>query len=116
MRSTVQITLFGCATQLFASRCADGGIYTRSQSGENRIESLNNLGLATDHLAIATLQAPDATAGAAVDIMNVVGLQFFGAANVVMIIRVAAVDDDITCGQQGDDLRQGVVYGGCRYH
>ena len=40
------------------------------QRGEDGIEVLHDLGLAADHLAIAALEAPDAAAGADVDVVD----------------------------------------------
>ena len=52
-------------------------------------------GLAADHQAVAALQAPDAAAGADIGVVNAARLQLLGAANVVDVIRVAAIDDDV---------------------
>ena len=56
----------------------------------------HHVGLAADHHAVAALEPPDAAAGADVDVVNPLGFQGGGAADVVVIIRVAAVDQDIS--------------------
>ena len=48
-----------------------------------------------DHHAIAALDPPDAAAGADVDVMDALGLDRGGPADVVLVVRVAAVDDDV---------------------
>ncbi len=48
-----------------------------------------------DHEAVPAVQAEDATAGSDVDVVDSLRLQCGGAANVVAVVRVAAVDDDV---------------------
>ena len=50
---------------------------------------------AADHHAVAALQAPDAAAGADIDVMNSFVLEHLRAANVVFEIGIAAVDEDV---------------------
>jgi len=65
VRSAMQITVLrGAALHFLAARGARGGIDRRRERGKNRIEMLHDLRLAADHLAKATLESPDATAGA----------------------------------------------------
>src|SRR5262249_1444774 len=70
IRTAVQITRFGGAVELFASRCARDVAAARSQALEDRIETLDRVSLAPDHHAVATFQAPDATARPYVHIVN----------------------------------------------
>src|SRR5438552_28110 len=83
------------AADLLAPRDARRRLHRRRQRGEDRVEVLDHLRLAADHLAVAALQAPDAAAGADIDIMQALRLQLGGAADVVDVVRVAAVDDDV---------------------
>ncbi len=56
-----------------ASLAAGGnrnGSRARRQGGEDRIEMIDHVFVATDHHAVAALEAPDAAAGAAIDIVN----------------------------------------------
>src|SRR5687767_905611 len=67
----------------------------RRQSFENRLELVDDRLVAAEHHAVTDLQAPDTTAGANVDEMNSLSFQFLGAPDGILIIRVAAVDDDV---------------------
>src|SRR5215510_7682846 len=60
--ATVQITQFGGTVELFASRGARDVASPRGKALEDRIEMLDRVRLAPDHLAVASLQAPDAAA------------------------------------------------------
>src|SRR5918995_1021221 len=51
----------------------------RRQSFENRLEPFDDYPIASDHHAVTDLQAPDTTAGANVDEVNALLLQFLGA-------------------------------------
>jgi hypothetical protein len=77
----------------------------------------HGLGIAADHHAVTALQAPDAAGSADVDVVQAFFRQGFGAADVVLIEGVAAVDDGIAGFQQ---FAQGVdgVFGrvACRQH
>jgi len=55
----------------------------------------HDVGFAADHLAVTPFETPDATAGADIDVVDALGGEFLGAANVVDVIGVAAVDDDV---------------------
>ena len=55
----------------------------------------DDLGLAADHLAEAALQSPYAAAGAGIDVVDALGAQRLGAAEVVDVVGVAAVDQDV---------------------
>ena len=56
---------------------------------------LNDAGFAADHFAVAALESPNAAAGANVDVVNALGQEVFRAADVVDVVRIAAVDKDI---------------------
>src|SRR2546429_6293359 len=72
MWSAMEIALLSSTVDLFPSRCTTNRLNAGSQGREDRIEMLNYFILATDHLAIAALQTPDTTAGAAVHIMDTI--------------------------------------------
>ena len=55
----------------------------------------DNFRLAANHLAVATLQAPNPSADADIDMMNSCLLKLSRTTYVVMIIGVATVDHDI---------------------
>src|SRR6202012_2134124 len=65
---------------------------------------------------VAAFQAPDATACAYVDIVDALGSQLLGAANVVDIVRVAAIDQDVALFKHGSDLSDGFFHGAGRNH
>ncbi len=50
---------------------------------------------AADHHAVAALEAPDAAAGAYVHVVNLFRGEFLGAADVVYVIGIAAVDQNV---------------------
>ncbi len=74
------------------------------QRREDRVEVLDHVGLAADHHAVAALQAPDAAAGADVDVVDALRRQLLGAPDVVDVVGVAAVDEDVArlekCGSR----------------
>src|SRR5580692_5244602 len=94
--SAVQITLLGGAVDLVATGSTRYVSDTWRQRRENRIEMLHDIVLATNHHAIASLQTPHAAARAHIHIVNALRGKFLGAADVVHIIRIAAVDQDVS--------------------
>src|SRR5271167_1670310 len=92
-RSGVQVTIFGGARRLFATSGARHVAAPRSKRFEDRIEPLHSRLRTADHHAIATFEAPHAAAGAYVHIVNASRFEFFGAADVVNVVGVAAVND-----------------------
>ena len=64
-----------------------------------------DIGLAADHHAIAALQSPNAAARANVHIMDSLGGELLGAANIVDIIRIAAIDHDVAPIEMGQQDR-----------
>ena len=86
-----------------------------AQRVEDRHGALDQLVVAADHQAVAVLQAPDAAADAAVDVADAAGGQRLGVDRVVGEPAVAAVDDEVTLGQQateGLDRLAGRLAGG----
>ncbi len=71
---------------------------------------LHDVGFAADHLAIAALEAPNAAAGADVNVVNALCGEFLGAANVVDVVGVAAVDDDVADVQLAGEFVEGRVH------
>jgi hypothetical protein len=60
----------------------------------------HGLGIAADHHAVTALQAPDAAGSADVDVVQAFFGEGLGAANVVLIVGVAAVDDGVAGFEQ----------------
>ena len=67
----------------------------RRQRPEDGIEVAHGARLAADHLAETALQPMDATAGPHVHVADAPTFERPGPANVVTVVRIAAVDDDI---------------------
>jgi hypothetical protein len=65
---------------------------------------LDHVVLAADHHAVAALQAPHAAADTDVDVMQLLGRELLRAAQVVVIVGVAAVDDDVAGREQRHQL------------
>src|SRR6266513_5132568 len=98
-RATVKIPFLGGATNFVASRRAIDVATARRERFENRIEALHDLRLATDHLAIAALEAPYASACADVAIVDSLFREFFRAANVIDIVGISSIDHGIKIGR-----------------
>src|SRR6476661_8546976 len=94
-RAAVEIALFGSSANFFASRSPISVSATGGQRFEDGVEALDDVRFAANHLAVATLEAPDAAAGADVAIMNALGRKLFGATDIVDVVGVSAVDHDI---------------------
>src|SRR6478752_9471463 len=86
----------------------------RGERGEDRDERLDRVGVATDHQAVADLEAPDPTRCAGIDVLDAVCLQVFLPPDVVVDVRVATVDDRVArleVLEQLGDLRLGRIAG-----
>ena len=99
--AAVQVAVLGGAAKFLAARRARTVADAGGQRLEDRIEMLHDVGLAADHHAVAALQAPDAAAGADIHIVDALCGQFLGAANVVDVVGIAAVDKNVARLQQG---------------
>jgi hypothetical protein len=88
----------------------------RRQRGEDGVQPLYDGRLATDHLAITALEAPDATRRTDVDVVDPALGERLRPANVVVIVRVATVDDGIVGFEQGREFVKGGVDDGRRHH
>src|SRR6185295_10166412 len=86
------------------------------QSGEDRIQSLHNRVFAANHLAIAAFQSPDAAAGANVDVVQAFLVQLFGAAQIVDVIGIAAVDENVAALEPSFELGDALVDRPGRHH
>src|SRR5260370_998893 len=86
IRPAMQIALLGRSAGLFASRRARDVAGARREGGEDRVETLHHCGFAADHHAIAALETPDAAASADIDIVDALGRELLGPADVVDVI------------------------------
>ena len=107
--AAIQIAFFGGAAGLLSPRRTIGVAAAGRQRLEDRIEMPDDFRLAADHLAEAALQSPDAAAGADIHVVQAFGVQFLGAANVVDVIGIAAVDDHVAAFHVGGKLRQRAI-------
>src|SRR5258705_13403683 len=108
-RAAVKVALFGSAGTFFAAGCAINIATAGSERFENGIEVLHDAVFAADHLAVATFKSPDAAAGANVNVVNAFGSKFLGAADVVDVVRVTAVDEDVVLAEFGSEIGDGGV-------
>ncbi len=76
---------------------------------KNRIQVPDDLSLTADHLAISPLQPRDAPARSDVDIVNSLGCQLLGPANVVAIVGITTVDENIVLRESRGHLLDHLV-------
>lgn len=110
VRATVQITLLGRAAHLLAAGRFRNAALPRSERREDGLEMLQCRLLAADHHAVAPFQSPYASARADVNVVNRVRRQFLSAADVIHVVRVPAVDHDVTRLQKRHEVTDGVVH------
>src|SRR5262249_13531738 len=92
--TAVEVTLLrGCVRQ--AGRARDTAAAGR-ECAKDRLQVIERRFVATDHEAIASFCAPDATAGPSVQIMDATYGEKSGPANVVFVVRIATVNDGVT--------------------
>ena len=115
-RAAVQpALLLGCRVALAAGG-AHGGADAGCERLEHRREAADGLVVAADHQAVAALAAPDASADADVDVVDAPAAELGRAAQVVDVVRVAAVDDRVALGQVRRELAHDGVHDPCRHH
>ena len=111
-----KIALLGGAVDLFAPGRARNVAHARRQRLEDRIETLDRLVRAADHHAVAALQTPHAAAGAHIHVVDSLRREFLGAADIVDIVGVAAVDEDVSRLEIGHEVSDGFVHDCRRDH
>src|SRR5262245_43487309 len=115
--AAMQVTLFGGAVGLLAARGARYLVaYAGSQPGEDWIEMLDHCILTTNHHAVTTLQAPDPTTCAHIDVMNSFGRKLLGAPDVIYVIGIAAVDENVIALEMGQEIGDGLIHDRGRDH
>src|SRR3546814_14426038 len=95
MRAAMQIALFGGAFVIGSARCARRRVDAWRQRQKDRIEMFDNLFLTADHQAIPACLANYPSARAHIEIVDSFVFQLLRAADVVVIIRIAAIVDGI---------------------
>ena len=81
--------------EIFAARRACDIAASRRKRLEDRIQVADGLSLAANHHAETTLETPHAAAGSNIEVMNTSRLEFFGAPDVVDVVRIASIHDDV---------------------
>src|SRR4029077_4600950 len=114
--TAVEIALFGSAGRFLASWSARSISTSRRERLEDRVEMSHGVVFAADHLAVATLKAPDAAAMSDINVMNAAAGKFLGASNVVDVIGIAAVDDDVARFELRGDVVQGGIHNASGHH
>ena len=114
--AAVQVAVFGGAAYLLPAGRARRLLDTRRQGGEDGVEAPDDGFLAADHQAVASLRAPDPAAGPDVHIMNALRFQFGGAADVIVVVGVAAIDDHVVAFEQRDEGLQRRIDHRRRHH
>ena len=115
-RTAVQVAVLGGAAYLLPTGRARRRLDTWGQGGENGVEALDDGFLAADHQAVAPLRPPDPAAGPDVHIVDALGFQLGGAADVIVVIGVAAVDDHVVAFEQWDKRLQRRIDHRRRHH
>ena len=116
VRSAMQVAQFGGAADALAPGRTRDVPGTRCQRLEDRIEMPHGGIRSADHHAVSALEAPDAAAGSDIHVVDPFGCKLFGAADVVHVIRVAAVDEDVAALEVRHEVGDGLVHGGRRHH
>src|SRR5450759_4990916 len=98
--ATMQIPLGGRPVRVISSGCGRCGILPRSKCREDGIEMSYDGILSTDHEAVAAFQPKHPAAGPAVDVVQPLVADLFGPPEVIDIVRVAAVDEDVSCVEE----------------
>src|SRR5258707_14234037 len=96
IRSTVQITKLSRAAELFPAGRAINLTSPRCESFKDWIEMFNHCGFTANHHAVTAFQAPNPAACAHINVVDLLSRQFFGSPNIVDLVRIAAVDHNVT--------------------
>src|SRR5262249_8488953 len=108
--------LGGAARGLFASGGWRRGFDWRSERRKNRIEMLDDVGFASNHLAEAAVETPYTAARTGVDVMKSLGFECFGATKIVDVVRIAAVHQDVPGLEAAGKTVQSLLDDGRRHH
>ena len=103
----MQIPVLGRFRLSLAAGGARRGVRAGGERPEDRVEALHRLVGAPDHEAVAPLEPEDAAAGSAVDVVDPALGQGGGAADVVTVVGVAAVDHGVARVERLRDVGDG---------
>src|SRR5207237_6635007 len=94
-RAAVEVARFRAAAPLFTTRRAGYITDAGRQRAKDRLEAVDRGLGTTDHQTVAALGSPDAAARTDVDVVDALFPQRRRTADVVLEVRVAAVDDRV---------------------
>src|SRR5262249_24573666 len=103
-RAAMQVTKFGARVAAIAANRARHIAEPRRQRLEYWSETADPGFGPANHHAVAALEPPDAAAGADIHVMNAAALEHFGAPDVVLPKRIAAIDNNVIRRQQPGEL------------
>ena len=93
----MQVTLLGSTVGLFPPRSALNVADTRCQGSEDGIEVFDDLSFTANHHAVTALQAPHPTTRTDIHVVDLLGCEFFGTANVIHVTGIPTINQDIVC-------------------
>src|SRR5271166_4339421 len=99
-RTTMHVAFLRTRVGVVSARSSRNAAHSRRQRSQDWIEMIDRSPRAADHHAITTLKAPNAARGADVDVLDALFGKGFRAANVVLVVRIAAIDNDVAAAQQ----------------
>src|SRR5690348_6504689 len=108
-RATMQVAHLRGAGRFFATGSTRQISATGRERFENGIEMFYDVVGPANHHAIAAFEPPDAAARADVSVIDFFAGEIFGAANVVDVIGITAVDDDVASFEKWSQLMQRIV-------
>ena len=108
-RPGMDVALFGARIETGAPRRLLDLALAGGKRGKDRIEMVDRGLVAADHQAIAALEAPDPARGADIDITDAGLQQVGGAADIVLVVGIAAIDQDVIGRNAGGQMRDGAL-------
>ena len=92
----VKVALLSGALDLVPAGGARNVAHSGGERGEDWVETLDHLALATDHHAVTPFQAPHTSAGAHIHIVDLSGSELLCPPDIVHVIRIASVDENVS--------------------
>src|SRR5665213_1337905 len=114
--TAVQIAVFGGAPYFLTTGCARRRIDTWSKGGKNGVDALHYIIVSAYHQAVATFRSPDAATCPRIHIVDALRFQFGSAADVIMVVGVATIDDHIILFEERDERLQRLIGHAGRHH
>ena len=115
-RAAVQVAVFGGAAELLPAGRAGRRLDTWGQRGENGVDAPDDRFITADHQAVPSLCPPNPAAGPHVHIVDALRFQFGSAADVIVVVGVAAVDDHVITFEKWDEGLERRIHHGGRHH